>query len=325
MHPSVSVIIPVVNGGAVIAEAVESALDQDYPGPLDVVIALGPSTDDTAAVLADLETRRPGRVTVVANPSGLTGAGLNVAIRASSGEIVARCDAQARLPHGYLARAVETLARTGADNVGGVQAAEGDPVIQEAIAIAQTTPMGVGDARYRIGGMPGPVDTVYLGVFRRAALERVNGFDGAQVRNQDYELNWRLRATGGTIWFDPELRVIYRPRRSLGALWRQYFGYGKWKRVMLRKHPGALRWRQMAPPTLVLALILSLALAFTPWPWAALATPVLYAAALAVTTIAVVARRRRWAAVAIAIVLPVMHIAWGLGFLIGRARPPPSS
>jgi hypothetical protein len=164
------------------------------------------------------------------------------------------------------------------------------------------------------------VDTVYLGVFRRAALNRVGGFDEAQTRNQDYELNWRLREAGGTVYFHPDLRVAYRPRSSLRALWRQYWQYGAWKRVMLRKHPRSLRWRQAAPPALVLGLLLSPAALATPWPWISAIVPAAYAAVLTAGAVAEAARRRAGAVVALPAVLATMHLAWGLGFLLGRAR-----
>ena len=310
--------MPVRDAAATLGAAVASALDQDYPGEVEVVIGLGPSADATGEVAAGLAA--DPRVRLVPNPSGGTASGLNAAIAAARGEVIARCDAQSRLPRHYLRRAVEILAETGADNVGGIQAAEGTTFLSRAVAVAQTTFLGVGDARYRTGGPPGPVDTVYLGVFRRSALERVGGFDESQVRNQDYELNWRLRETGGTIYFHPDLVVAYTPRGRLRGLWRQYWEYGTWKRVMLRKHPRALRWRQMAPPSLVLGLTGSAAMLFTPWPWAAAIVPGAYLAALLGTAAVEGVRRREAAALALPLVLPAMHLAWGLGFLMGRAR-----
>ena len=309
--------MPVRNAAATLADAVAAILDNDYPGEVELVIAHGPSTDATAEVLARVAA--DPRVRVVPNPSGGTAAGLNAAIAASRGGIVARCDAQSRFPRGYLRRAVEVLEATGADNVGGTQAAEGTTFTSRAVAIAQTTFLGVGDARYRTGGEAGPVDTVYLGVFRRSALERVGGFDETQVRNQDYELNWRLRQSGGTVYYHPDLAVAYTPRSRLGPLWRQYFEYGTWKRVMLRKHPAALRWRQMAPPGLVVGLLWSAAMLVTPWPWTAAIIPGAYLAALLGTALFEAVRRRDTAALILPLVLPTMHLAWGLGFLVGAA------
>ncbi len=158
-----------------------------------------------------------------------------------SGSIIARVDAHCVLPPGYLARALETLDRTGAANVGGVQHAVGSGTVGRAVAAAMTSRFGVGDARFHYGGDEGPADTAYLGVFDAAVLRSVGGYDESLVRNQDYELNWRLRDAGHLVWFDPGLVVRYHPRERLAALARQYFDYGRWKREMLRRNPRSLR------------------------------------------------------------------------------------
>lgn len=309
-------VVPARDAAATIVAAVSSALDQDYEGDIEVVVACPPEDPTRAA----LEPFAGEGVTIVSNPSGGTAAGLNIAIAASGGAIVARLDAHAAFSRSYLRRAVEILEETGADNVGGVQDAWGESPVQRAIAIAQTTPLGVGDARYRTGGPPGPVDTVYLGVFRREALDRVGGFDVSQKRNQDYELNWRLRKDGGTVYFHPDLRVAYRPRASLRALWRQYLEYGAWKRSMIRKHLGSLRWRQVAAPALVLALIGSLVLLASPRPLLAAILPAAYLGTLLLAAVGLVLRRGDPAALLTPAALATMHLAWGLGFLAGRAR-----
>jgi glycosyltransferase involved in cell wall biosynthesis len=318
--PSVSIILPVRNEGRTAETAVRSALAQEYPRAFEVVVAEGRSLDKTRAVLETMAASEP-RLRVVDNPTGTTPAGLNAAIRASTGDVVVRCDGHSVLPSGYVRRAVELLLETGADNVGGVQAATGETPLQRAVALGMSIPMGVGDARFHLGGPPGPVDTVFLGVFRRAALERVGMFDEALLRNQDSELNVRLRATGGVVYFHPDLRVGYHPRASLRALWSQYLGSGRWKRATFRRSGlRALRPRQAAPPALVAGLIASPGLALAGRPLAALAVPALYGAALALTALWTAARRRNPAALLLPIVLPIMHVGWGLGFLVGPVR-----
>ncbi len=319
MTPSVSCVIPVRNEAGSIAAAVRSCLDQTYPGPLEVVVSDGHSSDGTRRVVEDIAADDP-RVRLVDNPSGVTPAALNVAVAASTGEVLVRCDAHAVLPPGYVATAVATLERTGAVNVGGVQHAVGDGVMGRAIAMAMTSPIGVGDARFHYGGAAGPVDTVYLGVFRRGAVDAVGGFDESLTRNQDYELNYRLRQAGGTVWFDPDLVVDYRPRASLGDLWRQYFDYGVGKRVMLRLHPRSLRWRQLAPPVLVVGLAGSAVALVAGAGWVGAAVPVAYAAAIFGGSLATLVRTGDRAALAMPAALATMHIAWGCGLITETVR-----
>ncbi|HSG79013.1 MAG TPA: glycosyltransferase family 2 protein [Acidimicrobiia bacterium] len=311
---SVSVVLAVLDAAEVVAGAIESALGQSYDGALEVIVAHGPSTDDTAAVLAGFG----GRITVVPNPTGGRSSGLNAAIAAASGTVIVRCDAQARLPADYVATAVALLDETGADVVGGIQDAQGITPTERAIAIAQSTPLGVGDARYRTAGAPGDVDTVYLGVFRREALARVGGFDETLAINEDYDTYWRIRETGGRIRFDPSLRVAYRPRSSFSDLWTQYFRYGTWKREMLRRHPRSLRWRQLAAPFLVAGLGASAVVAgFGSRPIGAI-LPAVYLAVLLGAAAVLPITRRDPAALRVPIAIATMHVAWGLGFLVGR-------
>ena len=185
--PAVSVIIPARNAEVTIADALDSVLTQDYDGPVDVTVADGsdgPATAETVRRVAP-----PSHV--VPNPDQHTAAGLNAARRATKAPIVVRVDAHVRLPPGYLRRTTATLARTGAANVGGRQQPVGSSFFTRAVAVAQTTLIGTGNARYPQGGVEGPTDTVYLGAFRRDAVEAVGGFDDALQCNQDYDLNWR--------------------------------------------------------------------------------------------------------------------------------------
>ncbi len=322
--PAVSVVIPVRNESAAIGAAIESALSQDYAGDIEVVVADGLSNDGTREVVEALAAR-DGRVRLVDNPAQVTPAALNAAIAAAHGDIIVRCDAHAVLPQGYVGRAVEQLKETGAANVGGVQRAVGVTTVQKAIAMAMSSPLGVGDARYRYGGAAGATDTVYLGNFRRSAIDAVGLFDENLRRNQDYELNYRLRAAGETIWFDPGLVVDYSPRSSLGGLWRQYFDYGAGKRQMLRSHPRSLRWRQLAAPALVIGLAGSLLAPLFGPPGSALIIPAVYAAALLTGTFSELVHHRNRAAFLFPVAVATMHIGWGVGFLaesLGMAPEP---
>lgn len=305
--PTVSVIIPARDAAAYVHEAVSSALRQN--GVAEVVVAAAdPETRATVEALGD------DRIVVVDNPDGFTPAALNRAVQASKGEVIVRCDAQAVLPPGFVDRVVDTMQRTGAVNVGGRQVPRGRTFFERAVALAMVSPLGAGDARYRIGGEEGPVDTVYLGAFHRPALEQAGGFDETLRRNQDYELNWRLRRAGGRVWFDPQLGVEYRPRGSVRQLWRQYFEYGYWKLVVLRRHPGSLRWRQLASPALVAGLMASAAVAAIDWRPAML-VPGVYVSSTLGTALWDGLRSHDGAALLEPIALWTMHVGWGAGFM----------
>ena len=315
--PTVSVVVPARDAADHVGLALASIRDQDYPRIVDVTVAAADEETARAAALV------PGlEVDVVANPAGTTPAALNLAVAAGRGDIVVRCDAHAVLPPGYVARAVDTLMTTGAANVGGRQVPRGTTWFERAAALAMRSPIGAGDARYRIGGPPGPVDTVYLGVFDRRILETVGGFDEALHRNQDYELNWRLREAGHVVWFDPRLEVTYLPRGSLRSLWKQYHEYGRWKRRMVRRHPESLRLRQLAPPALVVALAGS-ALVAARVPVVAAAIPVGYLATTIGAGVVDTVRSGDIAAVGEPPALWTMHLAWGLGFLRGAGGDQP--
>lgn len=311
--PSVSVVMPVLNEEADLERGVRAIFAQDYPGGMEVCIALGPSRDRTNEVVERLQRDEP-RLRTVPNPSGRTPIGLNRAIRATTGEVVVRVDGHTELPAGYIRRAVETLVRTGAANVGGVQKAVGQTEFERAVAEAMASPFGMGGAKFHSGGDEGPVDTVFLGVFRREAIEEVGLFDEILTRNQDYELNIRLRKAGGVIWFDPALEVSYRPRPTLRSLARQFLEYGAWKRYVLSIHPGSLKIRQIVPPFVLLANVT--AVISSPWTPLSLLLPALYAL-LTIGVSVLIAPRH---ALRLAVIFPTMHFSWACGFLTRRIR-----
>jgi hypothetical protein len=315
----VSIVMCVLNEERHIAEAVAHALDQDHLGPLEVVVALGPSRDGTDAIVAELGAVDP-RVRAVHNPdpTGATPAGLNAAIDATRHPVVVRIDGHALLPRDYVRAAIETMRRTGAENVGGVMAAEGATPFERAVARAMTSRLGVGNAAFHTGGEEGPADTVYLGVFRREALARVGGYDDAFLRAQDWEMNLRIRRTGGLVWFNPAMRVAYRPRSTVRGLGRQYFHYGRWRRVVMRRHEGTVNLRYLAPPTAVIGIVVGTVAALA-WPPAAV-LPLGYLALVLLG--AVVEGRglpaRAWLRLPAA--LATMHLSWGVGFLTSPRR-----
>ena len=307
----VSVVLPILNEERYLDGAIRAILAQEYSGPLEVILALGPSTDQTNEIAQALAEHDP-RVVLVANPTGRTAAALNRAIAASHYSIICRIDGHAEISPTYIKSAVATMGETRAVNVGGIMAASGEGAFERAVATAMRSPLGVGAARFHIGGKPGPADTVYLGVFNKEALLAVGGYDERFTRAQDWELNFRLRQAGGTIWFDPELVVTYRPRPNLVALAKQYFEYGRWRRAVSRNHKGTINFRYLAPPVTVGITTLSLVLGATINP-----VFLLPAGAYLVGNLigAFVIGKDLREKIMLPAILATMHFSWGMGFL----------
>jgi len=319
--------MPVLNEENYLEAAVLAILSQDYEGPIQVVLALGPSTDRTNEVAARI-CDGDSRVSSVPNPTGRTPEGLNAALAATTQEIVVRVDAHSELSDGYIRLAVETLQRTGADNVGGIMGARGVTKFEKAVAAAMTSPLGVGSASFHTGGTEGPAETVYLGVFKRSALERVGGYDPAFTRAQDWEMNYRIRTTGGTVWFNPDLFVTYRPRPNVFKLAKQYFEYGSWRHEVMRRHPDTRRTksalRYFAPPLAVVLIVIGKILGSIGFVtgnaliWGYI-FPLGYLALTLVSSLTLV-KRARTGALWLPIVLMTMQLSWGIGFLTSRKK-----
>ena len=315
--PAVSVIVPVLDEERHLREAVAMILAQDYRGAIEVVLALGPSRDGTDAVAADLAAGDP-RVRTVPNPSGRTPEALNAAIGASTGQIIVRVDGHAEIPATYISTAVRELLRVGADNVGGIMDAQGSNDFERAVACAMKSRIGVGNSAFHVGGVAGEAETVYLGAFRREALERVGGYDPHFARAQDWEMNHRIRETGGKVWFTPELRVTYRPRSTFRSLATQYFHYGRWRRVVSREHAGTINLRYLAPPAMVAVTTAAVAVGVVWRP--AWLVPATYAAAVTAGGLAITRGESARTKAFSPLVLATMHAAWGIGFLTSPRR-----
>ncbi|GAA1710235.1 succinoglycan biosynthesis glycosyltransferase ExoA [Isoptericola hypogeus] len=354
-NPGVAVVACVRDEEAYLAEAVASVLAQDYAGPLRLVLAVGPSDDRTAEVAARLAAS-DARVVLVDNPTGSRSIGLNLAIEratsdaaAASGEpprqgeapsgerppgeepdgaqVLLRVDGHTVLPPAYVRRCVATLERTGAVAVGGLMHPVGSTTVQRAAARAMSHPAGIGAATFHVGGEAGPAETVYLGAFRRSAVEAVGGYDPSLVRAEDWELCLRLRRVGGLLWFDPALQVTYRPRRTLRAVAKQFWRTGMWRREVIRRDPTTASVRYLAPPVLVAGLagsaVLGVVGAVAALPAVAVlggVIPAAYVAGVLAATAHAAARRPRLGlreTLVLPVVIATMHLAWGAGFVRG--------
>ena len=319
-HPSISVILPILNEEAHLKGAINSILSQDYQGKTEVILAVGPSHDRTLEIAQQI-SQQDSRVVIVENPTGRTAAGLNLALNKSQSPVIVRVDGHAQIPSNYLSLVVEILNKTGAVNVGGVMAAVGTTAFESAVAGAMRSPLGVGASRFHTGGEAGVVDTVYLGAFRREALLAIGGFDERFTRAQDWELNFRLRENGGVVYFDPRLHVTYRPRSTVKALAKQYFEYGRWRRVVSRKHSGTINYRYLAPPFALVGFAASLIAGFIA---PILFTPAaIYSLFVLLASIKIASNIREY--FLLLAVIPTMHFAWGAGFISSPKTLVPAS
>ncbi|MDC0911643.1 glycosyltransferase family 2 protein [Aquiluna sp.] len=302
----ISFVMPVRNEAKHLATAVQAVLSQEHQGGQELILAIAPSTDSTKEIAAELKRQYKSKLVVVDNTTGDTATGLNLAIEEARFETVIRVDAHSKLSEGYAKLAQEVLQQTGAANVGGMMVAEGESEFQKAVAYGYNNRIGLGGGAFHLGGKAGPVDSVYLGCFQNSWLKKVGGFDPKWVRGQDWELNNRLREAGGTVWFDPRLKVNYYPRDNWRALAKQFFNTGIWRGALTREAPGKSAIRYWIPPLLVLSTIF----------WLPVTLYLLVIAFAAMNAGDLKPATRLW----LMIVLPTMHYAWGIGFWWGLAR-----
>lgn len=309
--PAVSVILPILNEEQDLENCISAILQQDYAGEIEIILALGPSKDRTNQIATDLAAKN-SNIKLVNNPTGQTAKGLNLAIKESTNEIICRIDGHSEISSTYIKTAVDVMLKTGAVNVGGVMYADSSSGLQRTIAQAMRSKLGVGPSKFHTGGNAGESETVYLGTFKKTAILKAGGFDERYIRAQDWELNHRMRAQGGLIWFDPALKVTYRPRKSIFKLAKQYFQYGRWRRVIARQHPKTTNYRYLAPPIAVIANAISLTTGLFVNPL--FLVPLLSYVLLLVIG-GLIIGRRILDKLLMPLVLATMHISWGVGFI----------
>ena len=269
-RPSISVIVPAVNEAATLADAIMPLLADPLGGELEVIVAVGPSTDGTREVVVEMGRQDP-RIRLVDNPARITPEGLNAAIRASRGSVILRMDGHAEPDPGYVSACLDALGESGAWNVGGRIRKMGLTAPARAAAAATSSPFGIGGGRrFHLLTEPQDVDTLWPGCWPRWVFERVGLFDPEMVQNQDDEFNQRIIEAGGRIRFDPSISAAYLSRGSWRGLFRQYFRYGLYKVRGFQKHAGLLRPRHLAPAVLVAAAVVTPLMG--PWGLAAFAS-----------------------------------------------------
>lgn len=323
--PLVTIVLPIRNESRYIVRCLNAILVQEYPADrIEILIADGMSTDDTRKSVLDLSKKYPEHlITLIDNPGQIFSTGFNVAARVSKGEIILMLGGHTELAPDYISLTVSHLQSSNIDCVGGSLTTLADDLVGRAIAIGMSSSFGVGDVAFRTTSplKLEEVDTVAFGAYKRDVLEQCGLLDEEMVRNQDDEFNYRLRSFGCQIFLAPDLHLKYYSRVYLPALWSQYYQYGFWKVRVLQKHPRQMSLRQFVPPAFVLALLVSCALAFSPsLRILTLPIPFLYITANLVASLYTAAARGWKYLLYLPLVFSILHVSYGLGFLVGLLK-----
>jgi glycosyltransferase involved in cell wall biosynthesis len=318
-----SIILPIRNESAYIEKTLHSLLVQDYPfDQMEILIADGMSTDDTRAIIHDFAVLHSQlQIHILDNLGKIVPTGINTALGQAKGDIIIRIDGHTVIAPDYVRQCVETLQRTGADNVGGKMNPIGNNPFGKAVALATSTPFGIGGGRFHYSDEEEYVDTVYMGAWPRRVFEKIGLFDEELVRDQDDEFNYRLRASGGKILLSPAIKSEYTVRGIPSALWRQYFQYGFWKVRVLQKHPRQMSLRQFVPPVFVLALFGSAFLVLSPTLLSlSLVIPLLYFFTNLGASLWTASKRGWRYLLLLPLIFAILHLSYGLGFLVGLVK-----
>jgi len=321
--PFVSVVMPVRNEADWIVRSVSAVLTQDYPRELmEIIVADGQSIDGTREKIQALSAE-DSRVRLIDNPGKIAPTGLNACLRVAKGEVVIRVDGHCEIESDYASRCVQHLRVAKVQVVGGPLDTIGETQLARTVAIAMSSPFGVGNSSFRTRKNATMLtDTVAFPAYTRAAIDDAGPFDEELVRNQDDEYHFRLRKRGAKILLASDVRARYYARSSFRSLWNQFFQYGYWKVRVMQKHALQMSVRHFVTPIFALTLITTAVLAPFNSVMRALfwATVSSYAIAnLAASLIA--AKAKGWPHVKkLPLTFAILHLGYGIGFLKGIVR-----
>lgn len=319
--PFVSVVVPVFNEESHIVACVESLLSQDYPfSSMEWIFVDGGSTDATVTLLEGFRAENPELIFLRSNPRKTVPYAMNIGIREARGEYIVRIDAHAEYACDYISCCIKTLGETGADNVGGVAVTKGAGFVGDSVAKMLSSKFGVGNSSFRTNGKDGYVDTVPFGAFRRDVFEKWGLYDERLTRNQDNELNYRIRSHGGKIYLSNRIKLSYYCRDSVAGILRMALQNGEWNVVTMRLCPGSMSARHFIPLAFVVSvLVLGALAAFVPACGALLLLELTaYFVLDAVFSVSNATGFKQ--AIFLFVLYPMFHVSYGIGSFRGLIR-----
>lgn len=316
----ISIILPVRDEGNYIGAALDAVLAQDYPTEqMEILIADGMSTDGTREIIREYQQKH-GNIKLLDNPGKIVPTGMNIALRQALGDIIIRVDGHCVIAPDYVSNCVKHLVEDGVDGVGGPMESIGETPLAETIALAMSSPFGVGNSAFRTTtGKTKLVDTVPFPAYTREIIRKAGLYDEELVRNQDDEYNYRIRELGGKLMLAEDVRSKYYSRGSFIKLWKQYFLYGYYKVRVLQKHPRQMSLRQFVPPLFVLSLLGSLLLTlFVMWGWFILTIVAgSYLLANIIASMNTASKKGWHFFILLPIIYSTIHVSYGTGFIAG--------
>ena len=289
------------------------------PRQLEALLVDSASTDDTAQIMRRFAEHAPFEVKLLENPKRWLACGINVALRAATGDAIIRLDAHARMPKDFLQKNLDALAR-GKDIVGGsVIGADPDNAWEAVTRALDTSRFCGGAAPFRNGGEARYVDTLAYALYRREVYDRVGFYDERLRRTEDNDMHYRMRKAGYRFYFSPDIVSWHAARKTLRGQLSQKWGNGYWIGRTMRIQPRCFAPRHLVPALFVLALIaLLLLLPLCRWPLLTMLT--LYGALdlfFAAKSALEAPRGKLLTFICLPFLFPVVHIVYGAGTLCG--------
>lgn len=317
----VSVVMPVYNEEKYIEKCIESLLLQDYPTEkMEWIFVDGCSNDKTVEILKRFQNKYPKLIKVFNNSQKIVPNAMNIGIEASCGKYIVRLDAHADYATDYISKCIYYLENTDAENVGGVAETKANGFMGNVIAKMLSSKFGVGNSQFRINGESGYVDTVPFGAFKREVFSKYGGYDERLVRNQDNEMNFRIRKNGGKIYLSNDIHFSYYCRDSIKGISIMAIKNGMWNIITMKLCPGSMGWRHFIPFLFVVSVLgLNILGMIHSIFWMLLGLELLLYFILDVLfSIKQASNVKDF--FALIILFPIFHIAYGIGSIVGITK-----